>query len=45
MKRFLLSDLFFGILVTLFVTGSYMFSSALLDSVEMKFYDVPGGGS
>jgi serine/threonine-protein kinase len=40
MKKFLLSDLFFGILLTLFVAGSYVFSSALLDSVEMKFYDV-----
>src|SRR6516162_3528174 len=40
MKKFLLSDLCFGILLTLFVAGSYLFGSGLLDSVEMKFYDV-----
>ena len=40
MKKFLLSDRFFGILITLFVLGSYVTGSALLDSVELKFYDV-----
>jgi len=40
MKKFLLSDLFFGILLTLFVAGSYLAGSALLDSIEQKFYDL-----
>ena len=40
MKKFLLSDRFFGILLTLFVLGSYITGSALLESVEMKFYDM-----
>src|SRR3989441_12407063 len=40
MKKFLLSDRFFGILITLFVLGSYVTGSSLLDSVELKFYDI-----
>jgi len=40
MKKFLLSDRFFGILITLFVIGSYITGSALLDTVELKFYDL-----
>ena len=40
MKKFLLSDRFFGILLTLFVAGSYLTHSALLESVELKFYDI-----
>ncbi len=39
MKKFLLSDRFFGILLTLFVAGSYVTGSALLETVELKFYD------
>jgi eukaryotic-like serine/threonine-protein kinase len=39
MKKFLLSDLFFGILLTLFVAGSYVTGSAALESLELKFYD------
>src|SRR4051812_11546897 len=39
MKKFLLSDRFFGILLTLFVLGSYVTASSLLESVELKFYD------
>ena len=39
MKKFLLSDRFFGILLTLIVAGSYLLGSAALDSVELKFYD------
>jgi eukaryotic-like serine/threonine-protein kinase len=39
MKRFLLSDRFFGILLTLFVLGSYITGSAVLESIELKFYD------
>lgn len=39
MKKFLLSDRFFGILLTLFVAGSYVTGSAFLESVELKFYD------
>jgi eukaryotic-like serine/threonine-protein kinase len=40
MKKFLLSDLFFGILLTLFVAGSYLTGSAALESLELKFYDI-----
>jgi eukaryotic-like serine/threonine-protein kinase len=40
MKKFLLSDLFFGILLTLFVAGSYITGSAALESLELKFYDI-----
>ncbi len=40
MKKFLLSDRFFGILLTLFVAGSYLIGSAALESVELKFYDL-----
>lgn len=40
MKKFLLSDLFFGILLTLFVAGSYVTGSAILESLELKFYDI-----
>src|SRR6185295_5465052 len=39
MKKFLLSDRFFGILLTLFVAISYVTGSAFLESVELKFYD------
>src|SRR5579884_4221153 len=39
MKKFLLSDRFVGIVITLFVVGSYLTGSALLDTVELKFYD------
>src|SRR5690242_2257678 len=40
MKRFLLSDGFFGILITLFVLGSYITHSSLLETVELKSYDL-----
>src|SRR5262245_10972439 len=40
MKKFLLSDLFFGVLLTLFVAGSYLVQSSFLESIEYKFYDV-----
>jgi eukaryotic-like serine/threonine-protein kinase len=40
MKKLLLSDRFFGILLTLFVVGSYVLGSAALESIELKFYDV-----
>jgi serine/threonine-protein kinase len=40
MKKLLLSDRFFGILLTLFVVGSYALGSAALESIELKFYDV-----
>ena len=40
MKKFLLSDRFFGILLTLFVLGSYVTHSSILESVELKFYDL-----
>jgi eukaryotic-like serine/threonine-protein kinase len=43
MKKFLLSDLFFGILLTLFVAGSYVTGSAVLESLELKFYDMRAG--
>src|SRR5438128_61219 len=39
MKKILLSDLFFGILLTVFSAGSYLLGSAALESVELKFYD------
>src|SRR5262249_50327013 len=39
MKRFLLSDRFFGILITLVVMGAILTHSSLLESVELKFYD------
>src|SRR5215471_8189912 len=39
MKRFLLSDRFFGILITLVVMGAILSHSSLLESVELKFYD------
>jgi len=39
MKELLLSDLFFGILLTSFVAGSYVTGSAILESLELKFYD------
>jgi serine/threonine-protein kinase len=40
MKRFLHSDRFFGVVVTLLVLGSYLSHSSLLETVELKFYDV-----
>src|SRR5579871_2248587 len=39
MKKFLLSDLFFGLLLTLFVAGSFLIGSTFLESAELKFYD------
>ncbi len=39
MKKFLLSDRFFGILLTLFVAASYAVGSGVLESLELKFYD------
>jgi len=40
MKKFLLSDVFFGVLLTLFVLFSYVSGSAALESLELKFYDI-----
>ncbi|HEY2383637.1 MAG TPA: serine/threonine-protein kinase [Terriglobia bacterium] len=40
MKKLFTSDLFFGIVLTLFVAGSYLIGSTFLESVELKFYDV-----
>jgi serine/threonine-protein kinase len=40
MKKFLLSDLFFGILLTLLVAGSYLLGGAFLQPFELKFYDL-----
>jgi serine/threonine-protein kinase len=37
MKKFLLSDVFFGILLTLLVAG---FGSTFLETIELKFYDL-----
>ncbi len=39
MKKLLLSDRFFGLLLTLFVAGSYVLGSAALETLELKFYD------
>src|SRR5262245_40006477 len=39
MKKFLLSDLFIGILLTLFVAGSYLGGRSFLETFELKFYD------